>query len=215
MANPLDLHGQPLNPAFNVAQRRARDVSELLGIAKGLIADGVVTESEARYLRDWGHHHPEAVALWPASLIFTRLQQFYADGRIDEDERLELQGILAALVGGDVTVNLGLDGAAQLPLDHPAPRISWHQEMYVFTGRFAYGTRKQCEREVLDRGGFVDGGVTKRTTFLVIGTFSSRDWQQSSYGSKIVRAVELRDAGLPLKIVGEDHWAYALMAGVE
>jgi NAD-dependent DNA ligase len=87
--------------------------------------------------------------------------------------------------------------------------------MHVFTGRFAYGTRKQCDREVLERGGAVDGGVTKRTTFLVIGTFSSRDWQQSSYGSKIVRAVELRDAAVPLKIVGEDHWANALTVGVE
>jgi len=214
MTNPLDLHGQPLNPAFNVAKRRARDVSEMLGIAKGLIADGVLNEDEARYLRDWGNNHPEAVELWPASLVFTRLKQFYADGRIDDDERVELQGILASLVGGDVTVNLGLDGAAELPLDHPAPLIGWHGEMYVFTGRFAYGTRKQCEREVIERGGSVDGGVTKRTTFLVIGTFSSRDWQQSSYGSKIVRAAELRESGVPLRIVGEDHWCNALTVGV-
>ncbi|HKE83194.1 MAG TPA: BRCT domain-containing protein [Vicinamibacterales bacterium] len=214
MPDLLDLHGQPLNAAFNIARRRARDVSEMLGIAKGLIADGVINEAEARYLRDWGQNHPDAVELFPASLIFSRLKQFYADGHIDSDEREELRGILASLVGGDITINLGMDGAAAFPLDNPAPLICWHEEVYVFTGRFAYGTRKQCESEVLARGGLVDDGVTRRTTFLVIGTFSSRDWQQSSYGAKIVRAAQLRESGFPLRIVGEDHWANALTSAV-
>ena len=189
-------------------------MSEMLGIAKGLIADGVINEAEARYLRDWGRNHPEAVELFPASLIFTRLTQFYADGRIDDDEREELKGILAALVGGDITINLGMDGAAALPLDHPPPLICWHEETYVFTGRFAYGTRRHCWEEVRSRGGSVDEDVTRRTTFLVIGSFSSRDWQQSSYGTKILKAVQLREGGFPIRIVGEDHWANSLSASV-
>lgn len=48
----LDPDGQALNLAFNRARRTERDVCELLGLAKGLLADGVVTESEATLLRD-------------------------------------------------------------------------------------------------------------------------------------------------------------------
>jgi hypothetical protein len=67
---------------------------------------------------------------------------------------------------------------------------------------------------VTERGGSCEGNVTRRTSFLVIGTFGSRDWQHSSYGAKIRRAVELRDSGFALRIVGEDHWAASLGAGV-
>jgi hypothetical protein len=83
-------------------------------------------------------------------------------------------------------------------------------EVYVFTGRFAYGTRPACEREVIQRGASCEPKITRRTTFIVIGTFGSRDWAHSSYGRKIQHAVRLRQSGFAIKIVGEDHWAEAL-----
>jgi hypothetical protein len=43
----LDSDGQPLNLGFNHARRTERNLCELLGLAKGLLADGVVTETEA------------------------------------------------------------------------------------------------------------------------------------------------------------------------
>ena len=45
-----DDHGQPLNPLVNWRRCTERDVSELLRIAKGVLADGVVNEQEAKYL---------------------------------------------------------------------------------------------------------------------------------------------------------------------
>ena len=92
----IDEHGQP-NPHFNAARRSERDLTELLGIAKGMIADGIVTQDEANYLRAWADGHAEAVTRWPLSLVFARLRQFFTDGRIDEAERAELQ----AAVYGD------------------------------------------------------------------------------------------------------------------
>lgn len=212
----IDDHGQPLSPAANRARRTERDLSELLGLARGMLADGVVTDSEAHYLVDWGDRHPEALGQWPTGLIFTRLNQFISDGHIDDSERTELGELLAALVGGTASLLLGFEGATTLPLDKPAPLICWGpDEVYVFTGRFAYGTRKQCEREVMERGAHCEDVVTRRTTFMVVGTFGSRDWAHSSYGRKIQRAVELRNSGFPLRIVGEDHWANSLTgAGV-
>lgn len=83
-------------------------------------------------------------------------------------------------------------------------------EVYVFTGRFAYGTRKQCAKEVINRSSVVEDNVTRRTSFLVIGSFGSRDWRTSSYWTKILRAAELRSSGFALRIVCEDHWAGTL-----
>jgi hypothetical protein len=207
----VDPHGQPYNVQFNAAYRTERDLSELLGLAKGMLADGVVNDQEATYLFEWGTNHPDALNKWPVNLIFTRLRQFFHDGRIDEHERAELQELLAALVGGTASLLLGYDGATTLPLDTPPPLMAYGpDEVYVFTGRFAYGPRHICEKEVTDRRGTCEDNITRRTSFLVIGTFGSRDWRHSAFGRKIVRAVELRDSGFALRIVGEDHWAATL-----
>jgi hypothetical protein len=211
MSYPLDAHGQPVSATINRKRRIERDVSEMLGLAKGILSDGVIHDEEARYLRDWGKNHPDALDQWPANLIFTRLSQIFADGQIDESERQELRELLESLIGGAASILLGYEGATALPLDKPAPLICWGpNEIYVFTGKFAFGTRAHCEREVHRRGSFCEQNVTRRTSFLVIGTFGSEDWRQSPYGRKIERAVELRDSGFALRIVGEDHWADAL-----
>jgi hypothetical protein len=211
MDQKLDPHGQPYKVLFNRARRTERDLSEMLGLAKGMLADAVVDDDEARYLNKWGENHPDALAHWPVNIIFGRLRHYFEDGRIDEKERADLNELLSALVGGTASLLLGYEGATLLPLDKPAPLICWGpDEVYVFTGRFAYGTRADCEREVTQRGGRCERNVTRSTSFLVIGTFGSQDWAHSSYGRKIQRAVELRESGFALRIVGEDHWATAL-----
>jgi len=211
MGDELDPHGQPYGVLFNRAGRCERDLSEMLGLAKGMLSDGVVNTLEATYLRDWGVNHPDALKCWPISLIFSRLHQYFDDGHIDDAERVALHELLSHLVGGTASLLLGYEGATTLPLDIPAPLICWGPgEVYVFTGRFAYGTRGHCEHEATERGSTCEENVTRRTSFLVIGTFGSRDWKQSSFGRKIRKAVELRDSGFALRIVGEDHWAKAL-----
>jgi NAD-dependent DNA ligase len=206
----LDPHGQPYNVLFNRARRTERDLSELLGLAKGMLADGIVNDHEALYLKNWGANHQDALDQWPTSLIFSRLHQHLADGRIDDAERQDLHDLLAQLVGGTASILLGYEGATTLPLDNPPPLMCWEKETYVFTGRFAYGTRADCEREVTKRGGRCERNVTRRTTFMVIGTFGNRDWAQSSFGNKIRQAVKFRTSEFPIRIVGEDHWAAAL-----
>jgi hypothetical protein len=209
--NALDPHGQPYNVLFNRARRTERDLAEMLGIAKGMVCDGIVNADEARYLRDWGKNHPDALEQWPINLIFSRLHQYFADGQVDEAERVELQELLAALVGGTASLLLGYEAPATLPLDDPKPLVCWGpDDVYVFTGRFAYGTRKDCEHEAMERRSTCEANVTRRTSFLVIGSFGSRDWQHSSFGAKIRRAVKLRDSGFAIRIIGEDHFVNAL-----
>jgi hypothetical protein len=144
----LDADGQPRNLAFNRARRTERDICELLGLAKGLLADGVVTDNEAALLRDWVDRHPDAYDVWPISALYQRLNRAFADGVIDEAERLDLAELLESLVGGEAGVIAGADAATELPIDRPAPTIIWRASVFVFTGKFAFGPRKDCERQV-------------------------------------------------------------------
>jgi len=203
----LDPNGQPRNLDFNRARRAERDVSEMLGLVKGVLADGVVTEAEAALLRDWAAQHPEAAGQWPVSVLKGRLDRIFADGRVDEREREDLAQLLDSIVGGRAGIVAGADAATELPVDRPPPTIAWPGSVFVFTGKFAFGPRAECERLVRELGGVCERGVTRRTDYLVIGTFGSRDWVQTSYGRKIEKAVRYRDKGVPIAIVAEDHWA--------
>ena len=202
----LDPHGQPYNVHFNRARRAERDLSEFLGLAKGLLTDGAVTSGEADLVRNWIECHGDAVEQWPLNILAERLQRIYADGRVDDDEREELAAILSSIVGGTAGIVLGEDAATELPLDAPPPEIAWPNSVFVFTGKFAFGTRADCQRSVTALGAVCEADITKRTDYLIIGTFGSRDWVHTSFGRKIEKAMALRGTGSRPSVVGEDHW---------
>lgn len=209
-ADKIDAHGQPYNLRFNRARRAERDLSELLGLAKGVLADGVVNKSEVDYIRQWVETHPDAVEQWPVNVLHERLCRIYEDGRIEDAEREDLAELLSALVGGQAGIVVGEDAATDLPVDQPPPQLIWAGSVFVLTGQFAFGPRKECKRYIARLGGVCEPSVTKRTNYLVIGTFGSRDWVHTPFGRKIEKAVEYRNAGHSLAIVNEDHWAAAL-----
>lgn len=206
----VDPHGQPFSVRFNRARRAERDLSELLGLAKGLLADGEISKEEAHHLNEWVAMHPDACEQWPVNRLADRLTRAFGDGYIDDEERRDLEELLRAIVGGTAGLIVGEDAATELPIDQPPPQLTWNGSVYVFTGKFAYGTRANCEGETVRKGAACDRAVTKRTNYLVIGTFGSRDWVHTSFGRKIQKAVDYRAAGVPLRIVAEEYWCDAV-----
>lgn len=77
----------------------------------------------------------------------------------------------------------------------------------MVTGTFAFGPRAPAHQAIEERGGLIDSSPTKKTRYLVIGELGSRDWINSNAGTKILKAVSLRDEGHPIAIVSEPHWA--------
>lgn len=205
----LDLNGQPPS-ALNSDLRAGRGLNEMLGICKGVLIDGVVSDPEAALLRDWVDANPDVTQTWPGNVLAARLQRIYGDGRVDEEERAELADLLKQLVGGQVAVAAGANLSSTLPIDYPPPSLSFSGRVYVLTGLFAYGPRKECQRAVEALGGRCESSITKRTDVVVIGTFASRDWVHTTHGTKIQKAVEYRNRGIPVAIVAEDHWAACL-----
>ena len=97
-----------------------------------------------------------------------------------------------------------------LPFNQPVPELEWNGRLFVFTGTMAYGPRKDCQALVEEKGGLIGGSVSKKTHYLIVGSIGNEQWRHSSYGLKIMKAVELRDSGCPIAILGEDHWQRAL-----
>lgn len=206
----IDADGQP-DVRFNRAQRIQRTVTELLGLCKGVLLDGVVTNGEMVALDEWLAAHAEVAEEWPADLLSDRLRQIFDDGVIEEDERIHFQELLEQLVGPADGARL-VDAATRLPLDVPPPVVVFDQRAFCFTGHFVFGPRPKLVAAVEERGGTCHNTPKKDTDYLVIGTVASRDWAQPSFGRKIERVVAGRAKGWKTRIVAEEYWVEGLTA---
>ena len=203
-----DVHGQPLRPfRANMENNVSKAIDQLGGICKGILADGIVSDQEAAFFRDWITQHAELEPIWPWTDILGRVQNIFRDGIISDDEREDLSAIMRQISGTDGQKSEVEDKSMSLPLNDPQPPSIFPEHCFCVTGRFAFGTRGKVFEAITGRGGKAqESAPTRDTQFLVIGTFASRDWYYTSYGRKIERAVELRDAKNDIAIVSEEHW---------
>ena len=96
------------------------------------------------------------------------------------------------------------------PYDDPQPPMEFIDRAFVFTGAFAFGSRTECQQEVIRRGGKTQNTVSRTVDYLVIGEEGSKAWKEGAYGNKIEAAViARRECGMPA-IVSEAHWMDAL-----
>ncbi len=207
--NSLDEDGQPLILSFNARRRIDAGIDELLGLIRGITADGEVSTREADALLYWCARHEEIVNDWPVSVLIRRLERIYADGVVEDEEREELRLLLSDIIGEkDAPLTAPV---TSLPLCRPVPAVVFEAKTFVLTGQFALGPRRVCESQVIERGGFCSGSVTKKIDYLVIGSVGSRDWIHSSWGRKIEQAVEYRDRPRSsIRIISEQSWAAVL-----
>lgn len=206
----LDDHGQPVNRAFNAARLADRNVDELLGICKGMISDGVITEGEAKFLVQWIEQQRAVITVWPVNILAARIARIMDDQKIEEQERHELFQLLSEISGSRSPQDVAKNLATVLPLTKPAPDIVFQERAFCFTGKFFYGTRDACQQAVIARRGLIHKNPIGDTHYLVIGTLGSTDWIHSTHGRKIEYAMELSQKGSQLALVCEEHWTQYL-----
>ena len=182
----------------------SRQIDELIGIARGLCADGVINQLEVGFLQKWLAAN---LHLGDQPLIrdlFERVSEILSDGNVDPDEQRDLIHNLHAFSTTDMGLGEVLKSTT-LPLCDPAPELKFQGYRYTFTGTFQFGQRRHCEQAAIERGAEC-GSLTSRTNFLVIGFYATESWKHSSFGNKILNACEMRDSGKPIAIVSEAHW---------
>jgi hypothetical protein len=98
------------------------------------------------------------------------------------------------------------------PFDHPPPPIAFEGRHFLFTGKFAFGSRNACEAAVIERGANAKRlrRPTRETDFVIVGHEGSAAWKREAYGTKIEEAVLLRRLHGRPAIVSETVWRSAL-----
>lgn len=181
-----------------------RDIDQLLGICEFALQDGHIDQDEAENILIWLNNHRECIDTWPAKVIYDRLQEALSDGILDDEEQRDLLGLVLS-IAKPPRPDQG-HTAASLPLNTPQPPIDFTGRSFCFTGVFDFGSRNECHAATEGLGGIPAQGITKKLHYLVIGNIGSQFWRHTSFGSKIAKAVEYRDNGLPIAIITEEHW---------
>lgn len=181
----------------------------MVGLVRGVLADGKVSQEEAEHLSRWTQDNPEVSTRYPANLLARRLERIFMDGRVDGREKKRLAAMLSQLVDAAGS-NGGFLLATDLPITQPPPEVVFEGQTFVFGGEMVYGPVHACEREVLELGGECERVVNRRTDYVVIGTLAAGDWSQSSFGALIEEVVQYRSRGVPIAVVTEEQWTAAL-----
>jgi len=202
---------QPNIGRILTSERRVatRNMDELIGMCRMVLADGHVDDNEANILLNWIESHYHAKDVWPGNMLYERLCYAMVQGHIDPDEESELLEVLGKVAGGPPTGDHpGISGA--IPFDDPPPAILYQSQRFALTGQFVYGGRKRVQTAIESRGGECSPSVSAKCGYLIVGTIGSDEWLHSNFGTKIAKAVEMKAAGKQIKVVTEQHWAESL-----
>lgn len=182
----------------------SRQIDELVGLVRGILADKAVNLAEAEYLEKWLAANASVRTTPLFATLYSRIADMVCDGTLDAEEQIELMETLGSLTGRDFELGEALTSTT-LPLTTPAPEITFPDMHFTFTGTFMFGQRKDCEAIVRDLGATA-GSLTKKTDVLVIGAYATESWKHSSFGNKILKACKMNDQGTPVAIITEEHW---------
>jgi hypothetical protein len=169
----------------------SRQIDELIGIARGVAADGTLNQGEIEFLQKWLAANAEISDQPVLRVLYRRINEILSDGVVDADECRDLLDTLNNFSSRDFELGEVLKSST-LPLCNPAPHLTFASTAYRFTGTFNYGNRKDCHQAVMNRGGFF-GSLTKKTNVLVVGLYATESWKHSSFGNKILKACKWRD----------------------
>lgn len=193
------------------ARRSAKGLQSLMGILNGLICDGHLSDHEIRYLKTWATENEDLAEIYPANIVYRRIHEVLVDDMITEEERTHLTHEIQTLTGNNF-----LETGAALPeqienIFDNDPHVIFENNIFVFTGEFLWGTREECHRETIKRGGIPKNSVTRKTNYLVIGTMASPDWITANFGRKIQKAADMAQSGdYEVAIIREVDWSMSL-----
>lgn len=182
----------------------SRQIDELIGLCRGMAADGAISQGEIEFLQKWLAANVEISGQPVIRTLYERINEILADNVADNDECEDLLTTLHDFTRGDIELGEVLKSTS-LPICKPPPILTFPGKRYCFTGTFSFGKRKQCEDVVAERGA-TSGSLTQKTNVLVIGVYATESWKHSAFGNKILQAVEWRDQGIPISVVSEEHW---------
>lgn len=167
----------------------------LFGILDGIACDNVIIEHELDTLLQWLKSHKHLSGVFPFDNILAIVTKVLEDGIITKTESDELIATIKRF-----TSPLGTNLC-----DCSENKVFIFGKSLCLSGNFQHGEKSDIGKKITEAGGTVVSGVSKKTDYLVVGGIGSNEWKFGNYGSKVSKALELQEQGIPIKILSESE----------
>lgn len=164
-------------------------LQQLIGILRGISADGIVNEIEAANLKAWLDESSD-LAIPEFISIADTIDRVLADGVITPEESSHLLDMFDRVI--DPTA------------DTCEASIKFVGSKFCLTGDFTHGSKSDIESEIVSRGGEIAKSVSVKVSYVVVGGQGSAQYAFGNYGTKVKKAMELIEKGKPIQIITED-----------
>lgn len=165
----------------------------LFGILDGIVCDSTVNEHELNSLLQWMKRHMHLAGVYPFENILAAVTGILEDGVVTKAESDELITTIKRF-----TSPLEAD-----PCGCEPEKVCVSGKSFCLSGNFEHGEKSDVGRIIEAAGGAIVSGVSKKTDFLVVGGIGSTEWKFGNYGSKVSKALELKEKGVPIAIFSE------------
>ena len=98
------LPSKDMTERLSEARFNSIDVPELIGLCKGVLADGTINLAEAQFILHWLNDRSDVLETWPADELHKLLCRVLEDDVLTEEEKEELIDLLSEISGEPVSV---------------------------------------------------------------------------------------------------------------
>lgn len=188
---------------YDLAQRRTlrktpkaqpseatRQLLKLKELLSTITADGELSVDEVMSLQKWMDYNLDLRGNFPFDKIFDTIGSALADGVL-EDNELQTMLLLFEQITDPVANTCNCDC------------FDIAGKTFCLTGDFEFGDRSSVETALSQKGGIPLSSVTKKTECVIVGSRGSDAWSNGNYGTKVKKALEMQEKGLPIRIVKE------------
>ena len=164
----------------------------LNGIIKGIICDNELTLEEIQGLNIWLKENEQLKGNYPYDKIYETVERVLEDNYITEYEKEKLIRVFNTFIN-------------PTDVEKEIKDYNFEQKNFVLTGDFMHGTKNEIADIIQNNGGIVLSGVNKKVNYVVVGSNGSKDWSFGNFGTKVKRALELKEKGLDIDIISEEE----------
>lgn len=187
---------QTRQPSYS---QSTKSTIELKQIVDSIMKDGVIEKQEVLALEWWISQHEELLGYYPYDRLSLTLNNILADGVITSSEYEELAQVFNEILDPIQNNN------------ETASAIDIREKTFCLTGDFNHGDRKDVEQLLISKGGIRKTGVSSKLDYLIVGDKGSQAWKFGNYGGKVQKAMELKEKGAAIQIIGEIDFFSALL----
>ena len=188
----------------NSRKKETMRLQDLQSVIQGILEDNAIDDDEVIYLHDWMDHNRELEGNYPYDKVFELVRNILEDGVIEQSEIDELFNALQEYMN---------------PYGDSGFTIEFEGKNFVLTGDFSFGEKSIVESAIVERGGIIKSGVSKKVNYVVVGDLGSPNWSYGNYGSKVKKAKELQGSGVLIEIIPEktlvNSFSHIQSAGID